>query len=99
MSVTRLFVEADLAAGIEASLGEAQVHYLRHVMRRPDGAPLLLFNGRDGEWQAALAARGAYTSFAALSPAGLRASLAAQNVELTWPRSPALLAYLAAEDA
>lgn len=58
MSVTRLFVEADLAAGIEAPLGEAQVHYLRHVMRRPDGAPLLLFNGRDGEWQAALAARG-----------------------------------------
>ncbi len=51
MSVSRLFVEADLAAGLEAPLDEAQVHYLRHVMRRPDGAPLLLFNGRDGEWQ------------------------------------------------
>ncbi|MFM8335739.1 MAG: FAD-dependent oxidoreductase [Opitutaceae bacterium] len=48
---------------------------------------------------AALAACGAYTSYAALSMAELRASLAAQNVELTWPRSPALLAYLAAEDA
>ena len=58
MSVSRLFVEADLAAGIEAPLGEAQVHYLRHVMRRPDGAPLLLFNGRDGEWKAALVGRG-----------------------------------------
>jgi 16S rRNA (uracil1498-N3)-methyltransferase len=58
VSVSRLFVEADLAAGIEAPLGEAQVHYLRHVMRRPDGAPLLLFNGRDGEWQAVLAGRG-----------------------------------------
>jgi hypothetical protein len=48
---------------------------------------------------AALVARGAYTSFAALSAAELRASLLAQNVELTWPRSPALLAHLAAEDA
>jgi len=58
MSAARLFVEADLAAGIEAPLGEAQVHYLRHVLRRSDGAPLLLFNGRDGEWRATLSARG-----------------------------------------
>jgi len=58
MSVSRLFVEADLSAGSEAPLGEAQLHYLRHVMRRPDGAPLLLFNGRDGEWQATLEGRG-----------------------------------------
>jgi hypothetical protein len=48
---------------------------------------------------AALAVRGAATSYAAISPAELRASLAAQNVELTWPRPPALLAHLAAEDA
>jgi len=58
MSMTRLFVEADLASGIEAPLSEAQAHYLRHVMRRDDGAPLLLFNGRDGEWRASLALRG-----------------------------------------
>jgi 16S rRNA (uracil1498-N3)-methyltransferase len=58
MSLSRLFVPADLAAGIEAPLDEAQVHYLRHVMRRDDGAPLLLFNGRDGEWRATLRARG-----------------------------------------
>ncbi len=58
MSVSRLFVEADLAAGLEAPLDEAQVHYLRHVMRRPDGAPLLLFNGRDGEWRATFSGRG-----------------------------------------
>jgi len=48
---------------------------------------------------AALAVRGAATSYAAISPEELRASLAAQNVELTWPRPPALLAHLAAEDA
>ena len=58
MSVSRLYVEADLAAGLEAPLDEAQVHYLRHVMRRPDGAPLLLFNGRDGEWRATLEGHG-----------------------------------------
>jgi 16S rRNA (uracil1498-N3)-methyltransferase len=58
MSVMRLFVEADLSAGIEAALSEAQTHYLRHVMRREEGADLLLFNGRDGEWQAQLSFRG-----------------------------------------
>jgi 16S rRNA (uracil1498-N3)-methyltransferase len=58
MSVSRLFVESDLLAGNEAPLSEAQVHYLRHVMRRADGAPLLLFNGRDGEWHATLEGHG-----------------------------------------
>lgn len=58
MNVARLFVEADLGAGGEVPLDEAQVHYLRNVMRRPDGSPLLLFNGRDGEWRGALSARG-----------------------------------------
>jgi 16S rRNA (uracil1498-N3)-methyltransferase len=67
MSVTRLFVEADLGAGAEAPLSEAQAHYLRHVMRRPDGAPLLLFNGRDGEWRATLALRGKKAATATVS--------------------------------
>jgi 16S rRNA (uracil1498-N3)-methyltransferase len=58
MSTSRLFVEGDLAAGAEAPLDEAQAHYLRHVMRRTEGAPLSLFNGRDGEWTATLALRG-----------------------------------------
>jgi len=58
MSVSRLYIEADLVTGGEAALGEAQLHYLRHVMRRPDGAPLRLFNGRDGEWRGTFEARG-----------------------------------------
>lgn len=58
MSAVRLFVEADLSAGNEAALSEAQAHYLRHVMRREEGAGLLLFNGRDGEWRARLSLRG-----------------------------------------
>jgi len=62
----RLFVEADLAAGLEAPLSEAQRHYLRHVMRRPDGSPVRLFNGRDGEWQATLEERGKKAAVAAV---------------------------------
>jgi 16S rRNA (uracil1498-N3)-methyltransferase len=58
MSVSRLFVQADLSQGIEAPLGESQAHYLRHVMRLGDGARLLLFNGCDGEWSATLSLRG-----------------------------------------
>jgi 16S rRNA (uracil1498-N3)-methyltransferase len=58
MSVSRLFVQTDLSTGNEVPLDEAQLHYLRHVMRRADGAPLLLFNGRDGEWRATLEGRG-----------------------------------------
>src|SRR5476649_368656 len=58
MSLSRLFVEAGLGAGVEAQLDEAQAHYLRNVMRRADGASLSLFNGRDGEWLATLSMRG-----------------------------------------
>lgn len=58
MSVTRLFIEADLAAGADVALSEAQAHHLRHVMRRAEGADLLLFNGRDGEWHGTLALQG-----------------------------------------
>ena len=58
MSVTRLFVEAGLSANADVPLGEAQAHHLRHVMRRTDGAELLLFNGRDGEWRGTLALHG-----------------------------------------
>jgi 16S rRNA (uracil1498-N3)-methyltransferase len=58
MTLARLFVESRLAGGAEAPLSEGQAHYLRHVLRRGDGAPLLLFNGRDGEWRAALELRG-----------------------------------------
>jgi 16S rRNA (uracil1498-N3)-methyltransferase len=54
----RLFVEGDLACGVEAALGAPQHHYLRHVLRCDDGAPLRVFNGRDGEWQACLELRG-----------------------------------------
>ena len=48
---TRLFVGADLAAGAEIVLNADQSHHLCVVLRAKVGEPVLLFNGRDGEWQ------------------------------------------------
>jgi 16S rRNA (uracil1498-N3)-methyltransferase len=54
----RLFVEADLAASRRIELSREQAHYLRHVLRLGDGAGILVFNGRDGEWLARLTSDG-----------------------------------------
>src|SRR5262245_28935237 len=54
----RLFVEADLAAGAAVTLGGEQANYLRNVLRLDSGDAILVFNGRDGEWRAELAASG-----------------------------------------
>lgn len=54
----RLFVISALEAGGDTPFDEGQAHYLRHVLRLEDGAPLLLFNGRDGEWRATLGHQG-----------------------------------------
>jgi 16S rRNA (uracil1498-N3)-methyltransferase len=49
---TRLFVEADLAAGAAIELVPDQAHYLRSVLRLEAGDRVALFNGRDGEFAA-----------------------------------------------
>ena len=51
-TATRLYVDADLAAGQSLGLDHARAHYLRHVLRLDAGAQVALFNGRDGEWLA-----------------------------------------------
>jgi len=48
----RLHVTGDLGKGVAVSLDEGQAHYLLHVLRARAGNRVLLFNGRDGEWQA-----------------------------------------------
>jgi 16S rRNA (uracil1498-N3)-methyltransferase len=50
----RLYVDAPLAAGATVRLDRAQTNYLVNVLRRKAGDPVLLFNGRDGEWRATL---------------------------------------------
>ena len=54
----RLFVEEDLAQGEAVALGRDPSHYLVNVLRLTEGAPVILFNGRDGEWLASLARAG-----------------------------------------
>ncbi len=49
-STKRLFVEPALVAGAVIALDRMQTNYLGNVLRLADGAELLVFNGRDGEW-------------------------------------------------
>jgi 16S rRNA (uracil1498-N3)-methyltransferase len=50
----RLYVEAPLGSGQTLGLEPAQANYLRNVLRLKAGAPVLVFNGHDGEWRATL---------------------------------------------
>lgn len=50
----RLFVDAPLKEGATVEAGRDQAHYLTTVLRFGDGAEILVFNGRDGEWMARL---------------------------------------------
>jgi len=54
----RLFTEADLQPGQSIPATENQSHYLTVVMRRNAADPVILFNGRDGEWLAHIAGAG-----------------------------------------
>lgn len=58
----RLFVEAPLAAGAAPVLSAAQTNYLCNVLRLESGSGVLVFNGRDGEWQAELVRPGKKTA-------------------------------------
>jgi 16S rRNA (uracil1498-N3)-methyltransferase len=54
----RLFVDAPLEAGASVALDHQQANYLLNVLRLKPGAPVLLFNGRDGEWRSELTPAG-----------------------------------------
>jgi 16S rRNA (uracil1498-N3)-methyltransferase len=53
----RLYVPENLAAGAAFDAGPEQSHYLTNVLRMTEGAELLVFNGRDGEWLARVTAK------------------------------------------
>lgn len=57
-SAPRLFVEGPLAEGTVLPLAREQANYLLNVLRLKEGDPVLLFNGRDGEWQTAISPAG-----------------------------------------
>jgi 16S rRNA (uracil1498-N3)-methyltransferase len=56
-SAPRLFVDAPLKAGQTVALERNQSNYLGNVLRLAAGDTILVFNGRDGEWQAQIAGR------------------------------------------
>lgn len=53
----RLYVDAPLALGAELDLPAEATNYLLNVLRLLEGAPILVFNGRDGEFRAEIIAR------------------------------------------
>src|SRR5437764_14716665 len=53
----RLFVDSVLTAGETVQLERGQSNYLGNVLRLSAGDTILAFNGRDGEWRAAIAGR------------------------------------------
>ncbi|AWB20342.1 16S rRNA (uracil(1498)-N(3))-methyltransferase [Methylobacterium currus] len=54
----RLFLDIPLHEGARHTLDRAQANYLLSVLRRDAGEPVLVFNGRDGEWRAEIAPTG-----------------------------------------
>ena len=53
----RLFVDAALREGERITLERNQSNYLGNVLRLSAGETILVFNGRDGEWQASIEGR------------------------------------------
>src|ERR1700742_4663114 len=53
----RLFFDAPLAPDRAVALDRNQSNYLGNVLRLSAGESILVFNGRDGEWQASIAGR------------------------------------------
>ncbi|MBP1842263.1 16S rRNA (uracil1498-N3)-methyltransferase [Rhizobium petrolearium] len=50
----RLFIDAPLGTGVRHEVSAEQFNYLANVLRMAEGAEILVFNGRDGEWKAKL---------------------------------------------
>jgi 16S rRNA (uracil1498-N3)-methyltransferase len=72
----RLYVVDDLKPGQPVAVDSDQFNYLANVLRFADGAELLAFNGRDGEWRVHVA----YPS---------KKKIALVPVEVTRPQPPA----------
>ncbi len=55
-SAPRLFIDTALGAGVVLALDRNQQNYVGNVLRLSEGGTVLVFNGRDGEWRAAIRA-------------------------------------------
>lgn len=54
----RLFIDLPMGADATLPLDRAQANYLLNVLRRGPEDPVLVFNGRDGEWRAEIVQSG-----------------------------------------
>jgi 16S rRNA (uracil1498-N3)-methyltransferase len=91
----RLYVSHDLATGAEVKLEPQQTNYLVNVLRLRAGAPVLLFNGRDGEFSATLNTSARKAAWLAVG-ARTRAQEAAPDVDYLFaPLKHARLDYMA----
>ncbi len=54
MRLTRLWVDAPLMTDNQLQLPTETSHYVTHVLRLRIGAPLIIFNGQGGEYQAVI---------------------------------------------
>jgi 16S rRNA (uracil1498-N3)-methyltransferase len=77
-SMPRLFVAQDLVEGAAFPLDDAQANYLLRVLRLVADAPVRVFNGRDGEWEARI-----------VDVHGKRASLTPERLVRPQPETPA----------
>lgn len=88
----RFFVESELRVGATVELPDAVAHHARHALRLRDGAAIVLFDGRGGEYAARLAAgRRAAAEVLAFDPVERESPLAvtliqsfAPNEKLDW---------------
>jgi len=56
MRTPRIYIDHELATGMELTLATEQHHYLARVMRVRPGTRIVLFNGRGGEFEAVVCA-------------------------------------------
>src|ERR1700733_15134391 len=91
----RLYVSQDLTDGAEVKLHPQRTNYLGNVLRLGAGAPVLLFNGRDGEFAASLTTSSHKAALLAVG-AGTRAQAEPPDVDYLFaPLKHARLDYMA----
>lgn len=90
----RLYVDAPLSEGGDVPLDRDQANYLINVLRLERGDAVLVFNGREGEWQAILSGSGKRAATLAVGPR-LRAQPPAGDLHFLFaPLKHARLDYL-----
>jgi 16S rRNA (uracil1498-N3)-methyltransferase len=90
----RMFIDEPLAQGRAVALDRMQANYLCNVLRLQQGSPVLVFNGREGEWRAELD-RGGKRAAALLLRERLRAQTAPADLHYLFaPLKHARLDYM-----